>query len=129
MIQGLYTTWCQTSDMDRSVAFYRDVLGLKPVVVSPYWSHFELEGGALGLHPPLEGSTPPFATPKKGWTVGVRTGDLVALQRKLQEAGADVDAEFYEVPGGATLTFRDPDGHAIQAIQLGSKAADLKARS
>lgn len=125
MIAGFETTWCQTSDMDRSVAFYRDTLGLKPAILSPYWSHFELEGGALGLHPPLEGSEPPLAVPKKGWVVGVRTHDLKALRQRLVEAGADVDADFYELPQGTSLTFRDPDGHAIQAIQLGVKKADL----
>lgn len=125
MIAGFETTWCQTSDMDRSVAFYRDVLGLKPAVVSPYWSHFELEGGALGLHPPLEGAAPPYAVAKKGWVVGVRTPDVKALRERLVAAGADVDADYYELPQGTTITFRDPDGNPIQAVQLGVKKADL----
>ena len=125
MIEGLHTIWCQTSDMDKSVAFYRDILGLAPSIQSPYWSQFDLEGGSIGLHPPVEGSSPPFAQNKKGWVLGVRTLDLAALRSHLEAARVDVDAEYHETPGGAIFGFRDPDGTPIQAIQIGAKIADL----
>lgn len=111
--------------MERSVAFYRDVLGLTPAIESPYWSQFDLEGGAIGLHPPIEGSNPPCAQDKKGWVLGVRTHDLAALRARLEAAGVDVDADYHQTPGGAILGFRDPEGTPIQAIQIGAKAADL----
>lgn len=125
MIDGMHTIWCQTSDMDRSVAFYRDVLGLAPTMVTPYWSQFDLEGGSIGLHPPVEGSTPPYAQNKKGWVLGLRTSDLAGLRVRLEASGAEVDTQYHETPGGPIFGFRDPDGTPIQAIQMGAKIADL----
>ena len=38
------------SDMKRSVAFYRDVIGLPLKFDSPEWSEFATEGATLALH-------------------------------------------------------------------------------
>ena len=39
------------SDMHRSVAFYRDTLGLRLKFESPGWSEFETGATTLALHP------------------------------------------------------------------------------
>lgn len=38
------------SDMDRSVAFNRDVIGMPVKFVSPHWSEFNTEGVTWALH-------------------------------------------------------------------------------
>lgn len=38
------------SDMARSVAFYRDVIGLPLKFDSPEWSEFATEGATVALH-------------------------------------------------------------------------------
>ena len=38
------------SDMARSVAFYRDILGLPLRFESPEWTEFETPGSTLALH-------------------------------------------------------------------------------
>ena len=38
------------SDMQRAVAFYRDVLGLPLRFESPHWTEFATEGASLALH-------------------------------------------------------------------------------
>ena len=38
------------SDMDRSVAFYRDVIGLQLKFESPGWTEFATDGATLALH-------------------------------------------------------------------------------
>ena len=38
------------SDMARSIAFYRDVLGLPLRFESPEWTEFETPGSTLALH-------------------------------------------------------------------------------
>ena len=116
MVSGLHTIWCQVSSMDRSVEFYRDVLGLKPGLVTPHWSSFDMGNGVMvALHPLIEGATDPFGTVGKGWYLGVACADLIALQKKLREAGVFVEEEFHSVPGGQILTFADPDGNPLQA--------------
>ena len=43
-------TMITVSDMDRSVRFYRDILGLKLRFQSPDWSEFDTGGTTLALH-------------------------------------------------------------------------------
>lgn len=44
----LYMLW--VNDMDRAVAFYRDVFGLDVQVQSPSWSEMTLGGARVALH-------------------------------------------------------------------------------
>ena len=125
MIEGLHTIWCQVSDMERSVAFYRDLLGLKAAYTSPYWSEFDLGNGRLGLHPQLEGQTPPLGIFGKGWFLGLRTDDLKGLRAKLVEQGVTIHGDFHDIPGGTVLDFEDPDGNTIEVMQPSVTAKEL----
>lgn len=102
-----------TSDLNRSLTFYRDVLGAEVVIESPYWCSVRLFGITIGLHPGGE------AKDRYGWVVGFQTPDLMALNAHLRSHNADVDDELHSTPRGTLLTFRDPDGNWLQAIQLG----------
>jgi len=124
-ILSVNTILCQVADMDRAVAFYRDTLGLQPGNSSPYWSDFQLGAVTIGLHPPMRGSSPPYAVPLKGWILGFETDDLVELRARLTRGGMVVNGDYQDVPGGVVLDFTDPDGNAIEAIQTGATAADL----
>ena len=125
MITALHTTWCQVSDMDRSVAFYRDLLGLKAGYISPYWSDFDLGNGKIALHPRIQPGEGPTGN-AKGWYLGVQTADIAALNAALTRAGVTITESFHEVPGGVVLTFTDPDNNLIQAIQVGLRLEDLE---
>ncbi|MCW5942221.1 MAG: VOC family protein [Fimbriimonadaceae bacterium] len=124
MITAWDTTWCPVTEMDRAVAFYRDVLGLTPAVQSPFWSDFQLGDHRIGLHPAHDLSRP--TGPMGGWRLGLATDDLRALRRKLEAAGATILDDYHETPSGVVLTFADPDGNPIQAIQRGSRRADFQ---
>jgi predicted enzyme related to lactoylglutathione lyase len=116
------TMICQVTDMSRAVAFYRDVLGLPPTLVTPGWSQFDLEGISLGLHPVYQGSSGPGPG---GWSLGLECESLKALAEKLSAAGHEQSGP-HDVPGGAVITFADPDGNPVQVIQRGITAAQLK---
>ena len=109
MVKGVSVVLCQVADMDRAVAFYRDVLGLHAGHVTPYWSDFEAGSIKIGLHPPFKGSIPPFAVDGKGWIVGLETEDIRALKARLVEFGASIRRDLHDIPGGVILDFADPD--------------------
>jgi predicted enzyme related to lactoylglutathione lyase len=122
MVKALNTMLCQVSDVMRAVGFYRDVLGLTPGNVSPYWSDFELPGGTkIGLHPPFAVGKMPDGS---GWIHGIEVDDVVALRKAVEAAGQLVGG-YHDVPGGVVIDFADPDGNPIQAIQMGIYAKDL----
>lgn len=125
MVMGLHTTWCHVSDMDRSIAFYRDVLGLKPAILSAYWSQFDLGNGQIGLHPMMEGASAPLGVVGKGWYLGIQVEDVRVLKARLIDSGTAVPGDYHDIPGGVIITFGDPDGNPIQAIQMGVTTKDF----
>jgi lactoylglutathione lyase len=109
------------SDMDRSVRFYRDTLGLPIRFASPDWTEFATEGVTLALHSGgVERSGPPEDTPSAGT---VRTGwnvaDIDAVAASLKERGVRFVLEPQEREGeGIKLAiFLDPDGCPLSLSQ------------
>jgi lactoylglutathione lyase len=109
------------SDMDRSVAFYRDTLGLPLKFQSPFWSEFATETVALALHGgakpadnPVHGAAP-AGTVQIGWSVT----DLDTVVTMLKERGVRFVMEPKDqVEEGIRLAvFLDPDGCAISLAQ------------
>jgi predicted enzyme related to lactoylglutathione lyase len=125
LILGLHTTWCQTQDMQRAVRFYRDVIGLEPAYTSASWSVFRVGDGQIGLHS-IIGDQEKGASNGSGWVVGLQVADVRAVRHRLEEAGVHLADGYHEIPNGVILDFQDPDGNALQAVQLGVSANDLE---
>jgi len=111
MVKGVSTIFAWVKDMDKGVAFYRDVLGLKCTLENPHWSMFDVGGLTLALH------AHPGPSPKDGWVLCVDVDDLDALEGRLVSAGIAVDPKRHDTPSGWVMVFADPEGNAIQAIQ------------
>lgn len=106
-----------TRDMDRAVAFYRDVLGLDVrLAAGGGWTEFATGGSTLALHGPVGGHAPEGA----GATVVLECADLDATMAEWSERGVSFEGEITETPAGARFaTFRDPDGNLLQLLQPG----------
>ncbi len=94
------------SDMQRSIAFYRDVLGLPLKFESPHWSEFANEGSTIALHP--ASAENPAGTCQLGFSL---EGGLDAYHEKLIAQGVKVimaprDEQF----GIRQAVYADPDG-------------------
>jgi lactoylglutathione lyase len=107
------------SDMGRSVAFYRDTLGLRLRFESPGWSEFETGASTLALHPGTraagsEAST--HAGPTAGTcSLGFSVPDLNSTYAQLSERGARfVMPPTEQANEGIRLAVcTDPDGLVI----------------
>ena len=123
MLKRLSTIICWVSDMERSVSFYRDVCGLTARSISPQWSDFDLGNGVtLGLHP--AGARGQEAS-GGGWTIGFDVDRIADVKARLEAAEATIHGDYHDIPGGVILDFEDPDGHALEAMQLGITAEGL----
>lgn len=118
MIEGAAATWCWVSDMDASLRFYRDILGLRVTTASPYWSEVVVDGFRIGLHPGLKDR------PTGGWTLGLSSVNLAEVKRVAAEF---VVEDYHQTPSGVVLTLADPDGNRVQVIQPGSRIEDFPA--
>jgi catechol 2,3-dioxygenase-like lactoylglutathione lyase family enzyme len=96
--------------MKRSVAFYRDTLGLPLKLESPDWTEFNLSGAALALH--SEGEQ------KQAKPGGITFGFFVDHIEEVYEALKAKGVRFVKPPaaeefGAKLAVFLDPDGYPI----------------
>jgi len=107
------------SDMKRSVAFYRDVIGLPLKFDSPEWSEFSTDGATLALHRsevpalPNEGSELPAGRCRPGLSVS----DLDAFHSRMLEHQVTCTQQPKDLFGARLAQYLDPDGLAISVSE------------
>jgi catechol 2,3-dioxygenase-like lactoylglutathione lyase family enzyme len=110
---GIDHVYYWTRDMDRAVAFYEGVLGLKlGHRAGGGWAEFDAGPVRLALHATVEAEVP------SGGTVVFRVDDLDEAISSLRQRGVVFDGHEAEVPGvGRFATFHDPDGNPLQLFE------------
>lgn len=110
------------SDMSRSVAFYRDLLGFEVKMETPGWSEFKTGDTTLALH---GGSKPRTPSPDEGQQAGVctfgfNTDDIQKTYDTLKAKGVHfVMPPTERAEEGIKLAVCvDPDGLAISFAQM-----------
>jgi lactoylglutathione lyase len=117
------------SDMRRSVAFYRDTLGLRLKFESPAWSEFETGATTLALHASTRAAGSEAATqpgPAAGTcSLGFSVPDLDSTYAELLKRGAHfVIPPTEQANEGIRLAVCiDPDGLAISFAEPMARAA------
>jgi catechol 2,3-dioxygenase-like lactoylglutathione lyase family enzyme len=111
MIRGLDFVSLPSQDLSRSVAFYRDQLGLPPITVEDKWAEFDLGGGAvLGVvHPASFGVE--FAAVKTGM-VALRVDDVAKAIDELKAKGVEIPPAM-DTGVCHMAFFADPDGNSL----------------
>jgi lactoylglutathione lyase len=118
-----HTNW-RVKDLERSLRFYRDVLGLEPFGLEEY-DRGERPIVSLRVTPSFILHLRPDPSFEPGSTGGydhlalvVEGTDPEALARRLGEAGVEVERRLEDVVGargkGEALYVRDPDGYLIE---------------
>ncbi len=113
-LTGIHHVSILSSDMERSVAWYRDRLGLKEVVrpsnfVTPVrW--FELGEEQIHLIPADE---PDAVSPRH---FAIHVDNCQAARETLQSRGVEIQ-ETVPIAGAERFFVSDPDGNHIEIIQ------------
>jgi lactoylglutathione lyase len=97
------------SDMNRSVAFYRDVLGLPLKFQTPGWTEFATEGATLALHAEKKAGAPADGVPGTCRT-GFQVPDIDAFHARMLEHDVPCVQEPTAVFGTRVAQYADPDG-------------------
>ena len=130
-INGVVESILYADDLPRAVAFYSDVLGLRPIAGdSTRFRAFDSgagrvlilfkRGGTLqptavagGVIPPHDGKGPHHIA------FAISAPDYDSWKRHLEIFGVAIESETRWTRGGRSLYFRDPDGHLLELATPG----------
>ena len=129
-IRRVLETALYFDDLERAVTFYRDVLGLRPMGEPPRLVPMDAGGGTVLLlfqrGATLDGvKTPAGAIPPHDGhgpihiAFAVDAGTLNAWERHLAARGVEIEGRMKWSRGGASIYFRDPDGHSLELATPG----------
>jgi catechol 2,3-dioxygenase-like lactoylglutathione lyase family enzyme len=96
------------SDMEKSIAFYRDILGFR-LASRDYVARFDLDGVLFELVPNPQRNAS-RGTGNARLSLGVT--DIRQATRALQAKGV-ATTQIKEEPGGKISYFNDPDGNEL----------------
>jgi len=124
MFNQIDYTMIVVSDMQRSVEFYRDTLGIPLKFQSPEWTEFATGATTLALHGggvPAQG--PPQGDPSKragACSIGFNVPDVAKTYEELQAKGLTfvMPPTQREGEGIRLAVAMDPDGLPISFAQL-----------
>lgn len=112
MVAGTSVVWLPVSDIDRSITFYRDQLGLNELQHEGDWAQLDANGLHLGLNakesPNGQGGAVIALQPNNG---------LESAVQKLRDGGVDIPGDISEHAWGRVATFKDPDGNDLQLYE------------
>jgi lactoylglutathione lyase len=109
------------SEMEKSLVFYKDILGLPIKSQSEAWTEFFVNGTVLALHP-AENKT----KLKTGISIliGFMVSDLETNVKKLKENKVKFFKEAKEEPFGKHAIIEDPDGHLISIAEINTEPTE-----
>ena len=107
------------TDMQRSVTFYRDVIGLPLRFDSPEWSEFATEGATLALHRSEEARPSPQSDQDQAGSCrpGLSVPDLDAFHLRMVEHNVICTRQPKDLFGPKMAEYLDPDGLAISVSE------------
>ena len=109
------------SNMDRSIRFYRDTLGIPVKTKSKDWTEFFNKDTVLALHPAKKKSKMKTGS---GMLVGFEVSDLDSTVKVLQQKKVKFFKKPKEEPFGKHAIVRDPDGHLVSIAEIKEKEAE-----
>jgi lactoylglutathione lyase len=105
-------------NMEKSVTFYRNILGMKIKHESPDWVEFVNESGraVLALHPKrMKYSGSP------NMLGGFNVNDIENVCKQLEEKSVKFYKKLTEESFGKHAIIEDPDGHLISIAEIPAK--------
>lgn len=129
MFKQIDYTMVVVSDMDRSVEFYRDKLGIPLKFQSPDWTEFQTGATTLALHGGgVVSATPPAGDPTKhagSCSIGFNVEDLDKTYEELKGKGIPfvMPPTQREGEGIRLAVCTDPDGLPIAFAQAIAQTA------
>lgn len=109
------------SNMDKSISFYRDTLGIPVKTKSKDWTEFFNKDTVLALHPARKKNKIKTGS---GMLVGFEVSDLDSTVKTLKGKKVKFFKKPKEEPFGKHAIIQDPDGHLVSIAEIKEKSAE-----
>lgn len=104
-------------DLDKSTAFYHELLGLPIKNQRRTWVDLGQSGALLSLHPAALTSDHSSNSLESGIVVGFLVGDLKSALDELKSRGVRVHRDIMDRDAGKNAIVLDPDGYMISLFE------------
>jgi len=129
-VTGILETVLYTRDLPGAAAFYSRVIGLEVIFEDPRMVGFDVAGRGVLLIFPQGGTPHPVETPfgvipahdgsgPQHIAFAIPAGAEAEWRDRLAGFGVEVESTVRWPRGGASLYFRDPDGHCVELATPG----------
>ena len=105
------------SDIDKSLAFYHDIIGLPIKNQRRSWVDLGTTGALLSLHPASLTAEHVGSSIDNGITIGFLVGDVKSAVEELREKGVKIYREIVEKDAGKNAVIMDPDEYLISLFE------------
>jgi len=109
------------SNMERSIKFYSEILGLPLKNKSKDWTEFFKSDTVLAFHPARRKNNIKTGS---AMLVGFEVGDLDSTVKMLKEKKVKFFKKPTDEPFGKHAIIKDPDGHLISIAEIKEKSTE-----
>ncbi len=104
-------------DLDKSLAFYHELIGLPIKNQRRSWIDLGTSGALISLHPASLTSEHIGSSIDNGITIGFLVGDLNSAVEELKSKGVKIYREISEREAGKNAIVLDPDDYLISLFE------------
>jgi len=104
-------------DLDKSIAFYHEILGLPIKNQRRTWVDLGQTGALLSLHPASLTSDHSSNTMEGGIVVGFLVGDVKSAIDELKTKNVKIYRDIVERDAGKNVIVLDPDGYMVSLFE------------
>ena len=115
MTKSIAFTVYPVTDLNRAIAFYRDVVGLgEATMLNERWAEFDVSGSTFAV---ATGGEQIGIQPGTGFSVGFEVDDVNEAVQKVRDRGLEAGDPF-EAHGCHASFAHDPDGNRFALHKL-----------
>ncbi len=104
-------------DLDKSIVFYHEILGLPIKNQRRTWVDLGQTGGLLSLHPASITSDHSSNNMEGGIVIGFLVGDVKSALDELRSKNVRVHREIVDREAGKNAIVLDPDGYLVSLFE------------